>query len=167
MLGVDAAFDGVAANDDGMRDDLRESFAARDAELGLHEIDASDGFGDGMFDLDAGVHLDEVELAIFIHEELDGAGILVADVFQAAADGFADLVAHLWRHLQRRRFFDELLMAALDGAFALAEGHDVAVFVSQYLELDVARLLNELLHVEVAVAEGVGGFCLRGLEEIG
>ncbi len=55
------------------------------------------------------------------------------------------------------RFFDQLLMAALDGALALEERGHVAVLVGQHLELDVARLLDELLHVELAVAEGVGG----------
>ena len=47
-------------------------------------------------------------------------------------------------------------MAALDGALALKERDHVAVFVGENLELDVARLLDELLHVELAVAEGVG-----------
>ncbi len=32
---------------------------------------------------------------------------------------------------------------------------DVAVLIGQDLELDVARLLDELFHVEIAVAEGV------------
>ena len=36
-------------------------------------------------------------------------------------------------------FFDQLLVAALDGALALAEDLDVAVLVGQHLELDVAR----------------------------
>jgi hypothetical protein len=29
-----------------------------------------------MLHLDARVHLDEVELAVFVHQELDGAGVL-------------------------------------------------------------------------------------------
>ena len=45
-------------------------------------------------------------------------------------------------------------MAALDGAFALAQNLDVAVLVGQHLELDVARRLDELLHVDVGRREG-------------
>ena len=72
-----------------------ELFAGGDAQLRLDQVDAGDGFGDRMLDLDAGVHLDEVELAVFVHQELDGAGVLVADVGEAAAQGAADLLAHL------------------------------------------------------------------------
>ena len=116
-----------------------EFFAAGDAELRLDQVDAGDEFGDRVLDLDARVHLDEVELAVFVHEELDGAGVLVADLGEAAAEGLADLLAHLGRDLERRRFFDQLLMAALDGALALKERGHVAVLVGEHLELDVAR----------------------------
>ena len=47
-----------------------------------------------------------------------------------------------------------LLVAALHGAIALAQVHDVAVVVGEHLELDVPRPLEELLHVDVRVAEG-------------
>ncbi len=73
----------------------------------------------------------------------------------------ANALAQLRRDLHRGRFFHQLLMAALDAALALAQAHHVAVLVGQYLELDVARALDELLHVEIAVAEGRRGFRLR------
>jgi hypothetical protein len=55
---------------------------------------------------------------------------------------------------RRRRLFDQLLVAALDRALALAEVHHVAVVVAEDLELDVARPLDVLLDVHVADAEG-------------
>ena len=58
-------------------------------------------------------------------------------------------------------------MSALDGALALAEAEDVAVLIGEDLELDVAGTLDELLHVEVAVAEGAGGFRGGLLEHAG
>ncbi len=67
----------------------------------------------------------------------------------------------------RWRFLQQLLVAALDGALALAERDDVAVLVGEDLELDVARALDELLHVHVAVAERRRGFAGGGMEEIG
>jgi hypothetical protein len=51
------------------------------------------------------------------------------------------------------RFFDDLLVAPLDGAFPLAEMDDVAVGVRQHLDLDVSRLLYELLDEHPVVAE--------------
>ncbi len=55
-------------------------------------------------------------------------------------------------------------MAALDGALALEEVDDVPVLVAEDLHLDVAGLLEVLLHVEVAVAEGRVGLRAGHLE---
>src|ERR1700723_2753503 len=63
------------------------------------------------------------------------------------------------------RLFNELLMAALNRAFALSDRQGGAVFVSQNLKFNVARPLDELLHVQIAVAECVGSLTLRGLEK--
>ncbi len=68
----------------------------------------------------------------------------------------------------RRRFFHHLLVTALHGAVALTEVDDVAMRIRQHLELDVARLLQELLHVDLFVAERRAGFRLRdgdGIEQ--
>jgi hypothetical protein len=55
---------------------------------------------------------------------------------------------------RRRGLLDDLLVAALDRAFALAEIDDVAVLVAQHLDLDVARIGDELLDEDAVVAEG-------------
>src|ERR1700676_694647 len=105
-----------------------------------------------MLDLDAGVHLDEIKLAVFVHQELYRAGILISNLREAMLEGAPDVLAHLWRHLQRGRFFDQLLMTALDRTLALVEHGHSAMLIGEHLELDVTRLLDELLHVKVAVA---------------
>ena len=79
VLGVDAALDGVAAQLDGPGEDLGQRVAGGDADLALHEVDAGDELGDRVLHLDARVHLDEVEVAVVVHQELDGAGVGVAD----------------------------------------------------------------------------------------
>ena len=52
-------------------------------------------------------------------------------------------------------------MPPLDGAFALAQNLDVAVLVGQNLEFDVARIFDQLLHVQVAAGKCRGRFGLR------
>ena len=107
----------------------------------------------GMLDLDAGVHLDEVELAVLV-QELERARAAVADLAAGLGAAFADLVAQLAPvDARRRRLFDHLLVAALHGAVALAQVDGVAVLVGQHLDLDVARILQKLLHVHRRVAE--------------
>ena len=71
---------------------------------------------------------------------------------------------------RRRRFLDDFLVAALHGAVALAQVHDVAVVVGQHLKFDVPRLLQELLHVNLGIAEGGQRLGLRdadGIEQRG
>ena len=63
-------------------------------------------------------------------------------------------------------FLEQLLVAPLDRALALAEVHDGAVVIAEHLELDVARVLDVFLDVDVADAEGRLGLALRRLERL-
>ena len=65
----------------------------------------------------------------------------------------------------RRRLFHELLMPPLDRAFPLEEVDQVAVRVADDLHLDVPRLEEVLLHIDVRHAERRHGLVLRGLDE--
>ena len=53
--------------------------ALGDVELEGDQVDAGDALGDGVLDLQPGVHLQEEEAAVVAGEELDGAGAGVAD----------------------------------------------------------------------------------------
>ena len=55
-------------------------------------------------------------------------------------------------------FFDQLLVAALRGAFALEQMHRVAVMIGQHLHFDVTGAFDVALHVDAGVAEGGLGF---------
>ena len=52
-----------------------------------------------------------------------------------------------------RRLFQHLLVAPLDRALALEQVDGIAVGIGEHLDLDVARLLDELLHVEPVVSK--------------
>src|SRR5580658_4309355 len=67
------------------------------------------------------------------------------------------MLANLRRYLQRWRFLDQLLMPPLNRALALKKHLDITVLICQYLELDMPRPLDELLHVQFAVAKSVRG----------
>ena len=56
-----------------------ERFAGGDLDLFLHEVDPVSFLGDAMLHLNAGVHFHEIEVAGAVHQELHGAGTLVAD----------------------------------------------------------------------------------------
>ena len=105
--------------------------ARGDADLLLHDVDARDHLGDGVLHLHAGVHLHEEEVAALVQQELDGAGVEVADGLGGLHGGVADALAQGRVEGRAGALLDELLVAALDGALALAQVHDVAEEVAQ------------------------------------
>ena len=140
-----------------------DSRAGGDADLRLDQVDPGHAFGDGVLDLNARIDLDEVELAgVGVLQELDGAG-------GAVADGAADLERRLAQigalriaEKRRRRAFNHLLIAALHGAIALVQMHEIAVGVAQDLHFDMPRAADQLLEIHLVLAEGRLGFAPRG-----
>src|SRR4051794_7308711 len=117
----------------------------------------------GVFDLQSGVGLNEVEVALRreglagVHQELERANVVVADGGGQRHGGGADAVPKLCGEAGRGRNLDDLLVSALEAAVPLAEVNDTLA-VAHDLHLDVPRALQPFLHVEGAVAEGGPGF---------
>ena len=121
---------------------LRAAAAARrrrSCSCVLHEVDAGDHLGDRMLDLDARVHLDEVELAVLV-QELERAGAAVADCAcrprrsarpssraarRVMPGAGASSMTFWWRRCIEQSRSPRWI--------------DVAVAVGQHLDLDVAR----------------------------
>ena len=96
----------------------------------MYDVDAGGRLGDGVLDLETRVHLEEVEVALRVDEELDGAGAVVADGERERHRLLAHRLAHLGRHERARRLLDHLLVAPLDRALALVQVHAVPVLVA-------------------------------------
>ena len=129
-----------------------------DGDLKFDEIEPSDLFGDRMLDLQARIDFEEVEIQMGVDQEFDGAGVDVAPGAREPHSGIAHFLAQLESNDGRRRFFDDLLMTALNGALALAEGDDAAVFVGEDLDFDVAGLFQIFFEIEAGITEGVERF---------
>ena len=110
-----------------------------DGQLQLHQIQPGGQLGDGMFDLEAGVHLQEEELTLRVGEELDSAGPGVSDRLGRQPGGDEQPLPHAGDTFNERRgsLLDDLLVAALDGAFPFADGPDRSVLVGHHLNLDM------------------------------
>src|SRR6185369_5354707 len=164
ILGIDSAFDRMAAQHDVA---LREwqLLAGRHHDLRLDNVHAADHLGDGMLDLDAGVHLDEIELAVLV-QELESARAAVTDLLAGRHAALADLFDQLARNPRRRRLLDDLLVPALHRTVALAQVNAVLVLVGQDLDFDMARVLQELLKIDRGIAERGTSFRLGRLHRI-
>src|SRR5205823_2344142 len=115
-------------------------------------------------DLEARVELEEVEVARSVDQELERAGAAIAPGAGRPQAGLVHRGARRLRQVRRRRLLDQLLVAALDRALAVAAHEHAPQAVRQDLDLDVARALQQALDVERAVAERRGGLALGDLE---
>ena len=145
VFGVQAHLDGVAIERHLLLGQ-RQRLAASDANLPGHQVEAGDGFGDRVLDLQAGVHLHEEEVATLVEQKFHRAGADVADGLRRLDRRFAHGAAQLGAQARRRRFFHHLLVATLDRAVALVEVQAVTVLVGEYLDLHVARLEYVFFH---------------------
>ena len=136
----------------------------RECDLLLDEIDARHHLRDRMFYLDAGIHFHEEEVAVLIEEKLDGPDIPVVHSFDGFDGDAADFTAELLVDSGRRRFFEQLLMTALDRAIALAKMHDMPTVVGGNLHFDMAGLEEIAFEVDGIVAERGLRLRLRGLK---
>ena len=166
ILGIEPDLDGVAVDAQLVLGE-RHLPAGRDDELPFDQILAGDRLGDGMLDLQAGVHLHEEEGAVLVGDELDGAGALVADGLGGGDRRLAHRLAPRRVHVGRRRLLDHLLVAALDRAVALEEIEAVAMAVGEDLDLDMARPRQVLLDQHVIVGEGGLGLALGAGQRVG
>ena len=99
----------------------RERLAGRDADLLGDEVEAGDLLGHAVLDLQAGVHLEEEELAV-LEEHLDGARVHVAAAERDLHRGLTHRAARGVGDRGRGRFLDQLLVPALRRAVAVARG---------------------------------------------
>src|SRR5690606_14912913 len=141
-----------------------QTLTGGDADHLLYQIEAGDQFSDRMLNLQPGVHLKEVEVAVAINDELDctGGGVThrLGQCYRLLSHGLARRLVQEWRW----RFLDDLLVAALDRTFAFAQIDHVAVQIAQHLDLDMARLGDEFLDKDAVVAEGRLRLVARQLE---
>ena len=111
-----------------------------------------------MFNLNTGVHLNEVELAVF-KQELKCTCSAVADIYTGFGATLADEAAKFRGDTRRWRFFNNFLVATLHGAVTFSQIDGVALAVRQHLNFDVTRVFQVFLHVNHIVTEG--GFSFR------
>ena len=91
-----------------------QRLAGGDANHLLDEINAGDEFRHGMLDLQAGVHLEEVEALVLPRDELHRASGIIIDRLGESDRLRAHRGAGRGIEQRRRRFLDDFLIAALD-----------------------------------------------------
>src|SRR5262249_51801584 len=120
-----------------------------------------DLFGDGVLDLNARIHFDEVILAgIDVEEKLHGTRIIQPGGAADLESGVPHALANAIVQIRRRRELDDLLMASLQRAVALEEMDEIAVPIAEQLHFDMASPGDEFFEKDIAQAERGSGFAL-------
>ena len=158
LLQVHPGLDGETFNRRRHRQpDIGEARTEGDANLRLDEIDAGHLLGDGVLHLQARIGLDEPEL-VATHQEFESAEAGIANLGGELHRDGEDALAQCRGERRRGRDLDELLVAALHRAVAFPEMADVAGAVADHLHLDMAGCGQQLLDIEIAIAEGLARF---------
>ena len=172
ILGRDSALQCGAAQVDVflVETELAERLAVGDAHLRLHEVDVGDLLGHGVLHLDARVHLDEHVLALAlprgVEQELDGAGVDVANRLREGDRVTIHRLAGFLVEVRGRRDLDHLLVATLHRAVAFEQVNGLPRGIRENLHFDVARTHHCLLEEHGRVAEGAIRLA-HGLEQSG
>src|SRR3546814_13672556 len=99
-----------------------------------------------------GVHLDEVECAVF-PQELDRPRAAIAHIGHRLGDDAAHPITLDAAQDRRGGFLEHLLVAALERAVALAEMDRLSQAIAEDLEFDVAWIAEIFLHIDGGIAE--------------
>src|SRR4051812_36279993 len=160
IFGIDAGFERPALERDIALLEP-ERLAGRHADHLLDQIDAGDELGDRVLDLQPRVHLEKIEALVLPYDKFDGAGAVVTDSLRKRDRLRAHLPTRGGVEQRRRRLLDDLLVAALDRAFALTEMYDIAVLVAEHLDLDVTWIFDEFFDEHARIAERALSFRAR------
>ena len=107
-----------------------------------------------MLHLQACVHLQKEEALILPRHKFDSPRTVITNGLRQCHRLLTHRLAGLFIQERRRRFFDDFLVAALNGAFALAQIDHIAVLIAQHLNFDMARIGDELFHKHPVIAKG-------------
>lgn len=186
ILGVDTGLDGPSV-DLNVRLLGDELLVGSDTDHLLDQVHTSDVLGNRVLDLKTGVHLQEVEVAGRVDQELDSSGRRVLDVLGKHDGLLTHSLAGLLINVGRGSLLNNLLVSALDGTLSLRQvellrimaihgleslsqkvfrqrnkknppiwtsSYSVAVLVGNDLDLNVARVVDELFNQETVITEG-------------
>jgi len=147
-------------------DDVRLSQVQRaargDVDLFFDQVEAQHFFSYGMFDLESGVHFEEIEVAVFVHEKFDRSRPDVTDCPGRRRRGLSHFLSQFVGQERRRTLFHDFLVAALYRTLPVVQMDDIPVRVPQYLEFDVVRFLDVFFDVDCFVPERRQSFRFSG-----
>ena len=130
----------------------REFAPFRNTDLFTNKVETGDHLCHGMFHLDAGVHFDEIEFAVF-PKEFDRSCAAITHIGHRLGSHAAHPHPFFRTDNRGRSFFEHFLVAALERTIALTQMDRIAIAIAKNLELDMARIAEILFQIDRRIAE--------------
>ena len=131
-----------------------EAVPFRNTDLGLYNINAGNGFRNGMFYLNTGIHFNEVIIAIPGHQKFYRTGAEIVDIFHERDGRATDFFPQGRIHKSSRRHLHHFLVTALDGAVPFEQVHHFALFIGQDLHFNMLGILQIFFQINLFAAKG-------------
>ena len=155
VFGIDAALDRMSAYDNIILF-VGQFLAGSDAQLFLDQVDTGDPFGDRVFNLQPGVHFNEIKFAVLV-QEFERAGATVTDFATGIGAQATNPIALFFCDAGARGLFNNLLVTTLHRTVAFTEMDGIAVFIGEDLDFDMAWITEKFFHVDRVIAKGGAG----------
>src|SRR4051812_30482540 len=111
--------------------------------LCLYQVNTSDHFSNGVFNLDARIDFNKIYIIITVYQKLNCSNIII---MYGSADVnciFIILFFNRRRQTKRRRYFNYFLESALKAAISFIEVHYIIVVVCYNLYFNMLWLVDE------------------------
>src|ERR1043166_10206573 len=128
---------------------FERQFSARgNTDLLAHEVKSGNEFSYRMPDLQSRIHFQKIEFARCVRKKkLDGARPDIINPLRNPDRRLAHAFAKIGIINGRRTFFNHFLMPSLDRTFSFTEMNIVSVRVSEDLNLDMTRPVDDFLKI--------------------
>src|SRR5450830_1377233 len=156
IFGIDTAFDRMTFD---RNVTLFESqfFVEGNTDLFLNNIYTRDHFGDWMLNLNAGIHFNEIEFAIFV-QELECTSTAITNFAASGSATITDFFDQLAWNAWCGCFFDDFLVATLHCAVTLTPPDRITMLIGKNLDFHVTWVFQELFHIDFRIAKCCAGF---------
>src|SRR5690606_34115515 len=105
----------------------------------------------GMLNLDSCIHLHKIEVTVFVHKELYCTNTFVFHSFSSLNGSLPHSLTQIICHERTWSLLYQFLVTTLDRTITFRKMTGISILVSGNLDLNVAWLFNELLHVDPVI----------------
>ncbi len=122
-------------------------------DLFFNQVQSHCHLSDGMFYLDAGIHLHKIEIFVSVHQKFHSACIKIVNSTGSGHCGIPHLFTQSRGKKGRRRFFNKLLKTSLNSTLPLPQVNRIAISVREDLKFNMPRISDKFFHIQLTVSK--------------